>query len=78
MDTLKAQLQEKHLTPKGVNPMDGRYYPDRAEPAPREPFGGYFSEPSRVSEAEQRNQFVHPQWDRPDGFHFETHRSDGV
>ena len=77
-DALIAQLQEEHLRPRGVSPMDRGYYPDRAEPAERGPFGEYFSEPSRVSEAGQSNPFMHPQGDWPDGYHYETHRSDGV
>ena len=72
MDALKAQPQEEHLRPKGVNPMDRSYYPDGAEPGPRGPFGGYFSEPSRVSEAGPSNPFMYPQPDRPDAFHYET------
>ena len=73
MDTLMAQLQEEHLEPRGVNPIDRGYYPDRAEPAPGGPFGGYFSEPPRVSGAGPSNLFMHPQRNRPDGFHCETH-----
>ena len=78
IDALKAQLQEEPLRPKGVNPMDRSYYPDRAEPAPRGPFGGYFSEPSRVSEAGPSNTFMHPQPGRTDGFHYETPQYHGV
>ena len=78
MDTLMAQLQEEHLEPRGVNPMDRGYYPYRAEPAHGGLFGGYFSEPPRVSGAGPSNPFMHPQRDRPDGFHCETHLSDGV
>ena len=78
MDAPKAQLQEEHIRPKGANPMDLGYYPDRTEPARRGPFGGYFSEPSPVSEAGPSNPFMHPQRDRTNGFHSETHRSDGV
>ena len=58
--------------------MGRGYYPDRAEPARRGPFGGYFREPSRVSKAGTSNLFMHSQEDRPDGLHYETHRSDGV
>ena len=61
MDALMAQLPEEHLRPRGVYPMDRGYHPDRAEPAPRGPFRGYFSEPSRVSEAGPSNLFMHPQ-----------------
>ena len=78
MDALMAQLQEEHLRPWGANPIDRGYYPDRAESAPRGPFGGYFSEPSRVSEVGPSHLFMHPQRDRPDDFHYEAHRSDGV
>ena len=42
MDALMAKLQEEHLRPRGVNPLDGGYYPDRGEPAPRRPFGGVY------------------------------------
>ena len=35
MNALMAQLREEHLRPRGVNPMDRGYYPDRAGPAPR-------------------------------------------
>ena len=58
--------------------MDRGDYPDRAEPAPRGPFGAYFPEPSRVSEAGPSNPFLYPQWNRPDGFHYEKTRYDGV
>ena len=78
MDALKAQLQKEHLRPIGANPMDSGYYPDRAEPAPRGTFAGYFSEPSRVSEAGPGNPLMHPQRDRPYGLHYETPRCDGV
>ena len=42
VDATMAQLREKHLSPRGVTPMGRGYYPDRAEPAQRGPFGGYF------------------------------------
>ena len=58
-----AQLREEHLRPRGVRPMDRGYYPDRAEPAPRGPFGGYFPEPSGESETGPSNPFLHPQRD---------------
>ena len=78
MDALMAQQQEENLKPKGVNPMDRGCYPDRSEPAPRGPFGGYFPEPSRVSEAGPSNPLMHPQRDSPDGLHYETPRYEGV
>ena len=78
MDALMAQLRQEHLRPRGVSPMDRRYYPDRAERAPRGPFGGYGPEPSRVSEAGPSNPFLYPQRDRPDGLHYERPRYDGV
>ena len=55
-----AQLQEKHLRPRGGSPMDRVHYPDRAESAPRGRFGGYFPEPSRVSKTGPSNLFMHP------------------
>ena len=78
MNALMAQLQEEDLRPRGVNPMDRGYYPDRGEWAPRGPFGGYFFKPLQVSDAAPSNPFIPPQRNRPDGFHHETHRSDGV
>ena len=78
MDALKVQLQEEHLRPKGVNPMDRGYYPDRSDTAPRGPFRGYGPEPSRVFEAGPSNPFMHRQRDEPDGLHYETPRFDGV
>ena len=63
MDALMAELQEEHLRPRGVYPMDRGHYPDRTEPATRGPLAGYFPEPSRVSEAGPSNPFMHPQRD---------------
>ena len=56
--------------------MGRGHYPDRAEPAPRGPFEGYFPEPSRESKAGPSNPFLYPQRDRPDGLHYETPRCD--
>ena len=78
ISALMAQLREEHPRPRGAHPMDRGYYSDRAGPAPRGPFGGYFREPSRVSEAGPSNPFSYPQRDRPDGIHYETPRYDGV
>ena len=78
MDALMAQLREKHPRPRGSSPMYRGYYPDRAEPAPRGPLGGYVPEPSGVSKAGPSNLFLYAQQDRPDGLHYETPRYDGV
>ena len=78
MDALKALLQEEHLRPKEVNPMDQGCHPDRSEPAPRRPFGSCFPTHSRMSEAGPGKPFMHPQRDGPDGLHYETPRYDGV
>ena len=78
MDALMAQLRKEHLRTRGVSSMDRGYYPDRAEPAPGGPFGGYGPVPSRVSEAGPSNPFLYPHWDRPGGLPYETSRYDGV
>ena len=78
MDTLMAELWGEHLGPRGASPMDRGYYPDTARPAPRGPFGGYVSEPSRWSEAGPINAFLYPQRERLDGLHYETPRHYGV
>ena len=56
MDALMARLWEEHLRPRGRSRTDRHFYPDRAEQAPRGPFGGYYLEPSGVSEASTTGQ----------------------